>query len=397
MLRLPISGVLIDVDFVFMFSVALLTVLLFLLILIVVLILWIRKIRHRVEKAIQAGTLEKKMSSPFINNAFAYSDVELNEDETNFKQTSFEVNGSNTVAEGSGNDSEGLVFSSGHEQGAQSCKIKIYKSLKNPTATDYAKLYEETLTKNACSEGAEDFIHNETDVTDEQGYFVLTDEDAEQKAKKLQESQGKAQQSGNASKILNNNKVDRLVDDDTPQNEYENEYIAVIHSETTSGLSEGAKNVTPQHEDESAYLVPLPPYDGDKNSYEYVSSWVVKEWRDNSQVAQYINKESTVHTGDERKMPSNENNDLEDRGEKAANSATTENVEEQQNHATDEVYDVIRDEDSHGYLEVSHSVATLEAIYQNPEDIEELPSTQNAAGVGSSDDGPIYAYSIQQG
>lgn len=452
MQRLPISGIPIDVEFVFIFSVALLSVLLFLLMFIVVLILWVRKIRHRVEKAIQAGTSEKKIFSPFINNAFAYSDVDMKEDETDFNQTLFEVNGSNTVAEGSENgpcskitDSEGLVSSSGHEQGAQSCKVKIYKSLKNPTATDYAKLYEETLTKNACSEDAEDFIHNETDATNEQDYLVLIGGDAEQTAKKLQESQGKAQQSGNASKILNNNKVDGLVDDDTPQNEYENEYLAVIHSETTSALSEGAKNVMPQHEDESAYLVPIEtlstekqqrrqekdderhserkpkasgsletdkraqasavarggvqmaPYDGGKNSYEYVSSWVVKECRDNSQEAQYVNQEITVHTGDKGKMPSNENNDLEDHGKKVANSATTEIVQEQQNHATDEVYDVIRDGDNHGYTEVSASEATPEVIYQNQNDMEELSSTQNAAGVGSSDDGPIYANSIQQG
>ena len=253
-------GVSVGEDLIFKVSLALLSFLSLLLMFILVVILWLKKIRRQVDKTTKALKLMANNSWPQMNNAYVYSAGDLNEDGTHLRQTSF----------GCSEDQENeeiLTNGSNAEPGEpcpESGQRKLYQSIKSPTNGNYAKLHEDS-EKTVCTAAAEDFVLKnkntyskpeaiiapqytleQTDTTDKD-YVVMIGEDEGTSVKCLSDSA----HNGMNSHILENG-------DDASQNEYENEYLAVIHTDETSRLPvEVPKTKMPHQEDESEYLVPI--------------------------------------------------------------------------------------------------------------------------------------------
>ena len=162
----------------------------------------------------------------------SYSDLAVNESDVDktsvdagYAQERDLVNGSENLALASEDGPpEGLnsfVGSPGDD--ATSVKRKIYKSLKCQTDACYAKLYEATP------------------VTD-----------AQNNIKKGKEKGIKGDQ-------------EEYVEMDTTQADYENEYLAVIASDTPSGVSHRAEMSKPRQGDDSEYLTPIDCVPGEKS------------------------------------------------------------------------------------------------------------------------------------
>lgn len=193
--------------------------------------LWLCKIQRRVNKAMEAVSTGTFLRMPQISPS-SYSDLPVNESDVDrtsvdvgYAQERDLVNGSENLALASEDGPpEGLnsfVGSPGDD--ATSVKRKIYKSLKCQTDASYAKLYEATL------------------VTD-----------AQNNIKKGKEKGIKDDQ-------------EEYVEMDTTQADYENEYLAVIASDTPSGVSHRAEMSKPRQGDDSEYLTPIDCVPGEKS------------------------------------------------------------------------------------------------------------------------------------
>ena len=179
-------------------------------------------------EAVSTGTF---LRMPQISPS-SYSDLPVNESDVDrtsvdagYAQERDLVNGSENLALASEDGPpEGLnsfVGSPGDD--ATNVKRKIYKSLKCQTDACYAKLYEATP------------------VTD-----------AQNNIKKGKEKGIKGDQ-------------EEYVEMDTTQADYENEYLAVIASDTPSGVSHRAEMSKPRQGDDSEYLTPIDCVPGEKS------------------------------------------------------------------------------------------------------------------------------------
>ena len=247
----------IDEDFIFKFSLALLSFLSLLWMFILAVILWLRKIQHRVATEVaKAENFEPRSLYQHINNAFVYSAGDVNEDGTHLRETTFHysaeqedqiwTNSSNTVPseEGTVNNDYTTNCSSSRqtEEGGNGTgsQRKIYKSLKSPTNINYAMLYG-TPKEAACLPDTGDVTHRNKKIC--------------KKNEAVNEPQSTSKQTditnkkpnGTAPKIVENNNLNHTLDGDAPQNDYENEYLAVIHSEATPELSANTKATIPPH------------------------------------------------------------------------------------------------------------------------------------------------------
>ena len=193
--------------------------------------LWLCKIQRRVNKAMEAVSTGTFLRMPQISPS-SYSDFAVNESDVDrtsvdagYAQERDLVNGSENLALASEDGPpEGLnsfVGSPGDD--ATNVKRKIYKSLKCQTDACYAKLYEATP------------------VTD-----------AQNNIKKGKEKGIKGDQ-------------EEYVEMDTTQADYENEYLAVIASDTPSGVSHRAEMSKPRQGDDSEYLTPIDCVPGEKS------------------------------------------------------------------------------------------------------------------------------------
>lgn len=193
--------------------------------------LWLCKIKRRVNKAMEDVSTGTILRMPQISPS-SYSDLAVNESDVDktsvdagYAQERDLVNGSENLALASEDGPpEGLnsfVGSPGDD--ATSVKRKIYKSLKCQTDACYAKLYEATP------------------VTD-----------AQNNIKKDKEKGIKGDQ-------------EEYVEMDTTQADYENEYLAVIASDTPSGVSHRAEMSKPRQGDDSEYLTPIDCVPGEKS------------------------------------------------------------------------------------------------------------------------------------
>lgn len=193
--------------------------------------LWLCKIKRRVNKAMEDVSTGTILRMPQISPS-SYSDLAVNESDVDktsldagYAQERDLVNGSENLALASEDGPpEGLnsfVGSPGDD--ATSVKRKIYKSLKCQTDACYAKLYEATP------------------VTD-----------AQNNIKKGKEKGIKGDQ-------------EEYVEMDTTQADYENEYLAVIASDTPSGVSHRAEMSKPRQGDDSEYLTPIDCVPGEKS------------------------------------------------------------------------------------------------------------------------------------
>ena len=193
--------------------------------------LWLCKIQRRVNKAMEAVSTGTFLRMPQICPS-SYSDLPVNESDVDrtsvdagYAQERDLVNGSENLALASEDGPpEGLnsfVGSPGDD--ATSVKRKIYKSLKCQTDASYAKLYEATP------------------VTDVQNNIKKG------KEKGIKDDQ------------------EEYVEMDTTQADYENEYLAVIASDTPSGVSHRAEMSKPRQGDDSEYLTPIDCVPGEKS------------------------------------------------------------------------------------------------------------------------------------
>ncbi|KAM7447326.1 hypothetical protein ABFA07_004348 [Porites harrisoni] len=193
--------------------------------------LWLCKIQRRVNKAMEAVSTGTFLRMPQISPS-SYSDLPVNESDVDrtsvdagYAQERDLVNGSENLALASEDGPpEGLnsfVGSPGDD--ATSVKRKIYKSLKCQTDASYAKLYEATPAT-----------------------------DAQNNIKKGKEKGIKDDQ-------------EEYVEMDTTQADYENEYLAVIASDTPSGVSHRAEMFKPRQGDDSEYLTPIDCVPGEKS------------------------------------------------------------------------------------------------------------------------------------
>lgn len=193
--------------------------------------LWLCKIQRRVNKAMEAVSTGTFLRMPQISPS-SYSDFAVNESDVDrtsvdagYAQERDLVNGSENLALASEDGPpEGLnsfVGSPGDD--ATSVKRKIYKSLKCQTDACYAKLYEGTPVP-----------------------------DAQNNIKKGKEKGMKGDQ-------------EEYVEMDTTQADYENEYLAVIASDTPSGVSHRAEMSKPRQGDDSEYLTPIDCVPGEKS------------------------------------------------------------------------------------------------------------------------------------
>ena len=280
-------NVAINEDLVFKASIVLLSFLALLWMFIMVVILWLRKIQLRVDKAAKVVKSWKQDAStwPHINNAFAYSAEDMNGNDTDFRQRSFEcletereheilINGLNKEPSGVSEvlideTDSATVFSSnrqpGHEKNSETGQLKMSTVVQSPAGISYAKLREDS-ERTSCLDDEGDLIHgkhetivtqqstsNQTDITDENDYLILIGENKEQSG----EGHPEAQHKGKDSAVLKNNNIDRMMGVDASQNEIENEYLAIIHTDEALVLPESPMNTMPRLEDESEYLIPI--------------------------------------------------------------------------------------------------------------------------------------------
>ena len=273
-------------DLVFKASIVLLSFLALLWMFIMIVILWLRKIQLRVDKAAKAIKSWKQDASswPHINSAFAYSAGDLNDNDTDFRQRSFEcleterehdilMNGLNKepsdVSEVLVDETDSAtVFSSngqsGQEKNSETGQLKMRTGAQSPAGINYAKLREDS-ERTSCLDDEGDLIHgkhetivspqstsNQTDITDENEYLILIGGNKEQS----NEGHPAAQHKGEDSTVLKNN-IDGLMGVDASQNENENEYLAIIHTDEALVLPESTVNTMPRLEDESEYLIPM--------------------------------------------------------------------------------------------------------------------------------------------
>lgn len=220
-----------DNDILFKCALGLLSILSVLWLFILFITLWLCKIKRRVNKAMEDVSTGTILRMPQISPS-SYSDLAVNESDVDktsvdagYAQERDLVNGSENLALASEDGPpEGLnsfVGSPGDD--ATSVKRKIYKSLKCQTDACYAKLYEATP------------------VTD-----------AQNNIKKGKEKGIKGDQ-------------EEYVEMDTTQADYENEYLAVIASDTPSGVSHRAEMSKPRQGDDSEYLTPIDCVPGEKS------------------------------------------------------------------------------------------------------------------------------------
>lgn len=218
-------------DILFKCALGLLSILSVLWLFILFITLWLCKIQRRVNKAMEAVSTGTFLRMPQISPS-SYSDLPVNESDVDrtsvdagYAQERDLVNGSENLALASEDGPpEGLnsfVGSPGDD--ATSVKRKIYKSLKCQTDASYAKLYEATPAT-----------------------------DAQNNIKKGKEKGIKDDQ-------------EEYVEMDTTQADYENEYLAVIASDTPSGVSHRAEMSKPRQGDDSEYLTPIDCVPGEKS------------------------------------------------------------------------------------------------------------------------------------
>lgn len=220
-----------DNDILFKCALGLLSSLSVLWLFILFITLWLCKIQRRVNKAMEAVSTGTFLRMPQISPS-SYSDFAVNESDVDrtsvdagYAQERDLVNGSENLAltseDGPPEGLNSFVGSPGDD--ATSVKRKIYKSLKCQTDACYAKLYEATP------------------VTD-----------AQNNIKKGKEKGIKDDQ-------------EEYVEMDTTQADYENEYLAVIASDTPSGVSHRAEMSKPRQGDDSEYLTPIDCVPGEKS------------------------------------------------------------------------------------------------------------------------------------
>lgn len=256
-------GITINEDVVFKVSLALLSLLALLWIFIMVVILWLRKIQRRVDKATTALTSISINSWSPTNtlNAFAYSAEHINEDEKDLGQTSFECVEAKRENDEVFNVSiaETPFSSSEHSEIANGDQSKHYTSLKDHRSIKYEKLRDSEKTSQNLT-NTEDFVyskyeavtppHNPSNQT-----HVLTGDD---KAQSTEHHRVKPQHSGETSTIVANNTVEGYIEAeaDASQCDYENEYLAIIHTEGMSpeDPKDTIENVLCQ---ENEYLMPI--------------------------------------------------------------------------------------------------------------------------------------------
>lgn len=228
---LPFGVNICDEDILLNCALGLLSILSVLWLFILFITLWLCKIQRRVNKAMEDVSTGTFLRMPQISPS-SYSELAVNE--TDADKTSVDaghaqerdlVNGSENVAlESEDGPPEGLnSFVGTPGDDATSVKRKIYKSLKCQTDASYAKLYEATP------------------VTDVQNNI-----------KKGNEKGRKDDQ-------------EEYVEMDTTQADYENEYLAVIASDTPSGVSHRAEISKPRQGDDSEYLTPIDCVPGEKS------------------------------------------------------------------------------------------------------------------------------------
>ena len=220
-----------DDDILFKCALGLLSILSVLWLLILVITVWLCKIQRRVNKTtvdVSTGTI---LRMPQISPS-SYSDLAVNESDVDktsvdagYAQERDLVNGSENLALASEDGPpEGLnSFVGAPDDDATSVKRKIYKSLKCQTDASYAKLYEAspvTDVQNNIKKG------NKKGITDDQEAYVEMD---------------------------------------TTQADYENEYLAVIASDTPSGVSHRAEMSKPRQGDDAEYLTPIDCVPGEKS------------------------------------------------------------------------------------------------------------------------------------
>ena len=272
-------GVAINEDLVFLSSLVLLCLLSLLWMFITVVILWLRKIQLRIDKAAKAFKSWKQDASswPHINNAFAYSAEDMNDNDTDFRQRSFEcleterehavlMNGLNK--EPSGLDD--IPIDEADSAAAFSTKGPSEKNMESgkqtPAGINYAKLREDS-ERTLCLDDEGDLINgkhetvitlqntsNQTDITDDDDYAVLIGENKEQSG---EGQRSEVQHMGKDPAVLKDTNIDGLMDVDAPQNENENEYLAIIHPDEALRLTESPVNTLPRLEEESEYLIPI--------------------------------------------------------------------------------------------------------------------------------------------
>lgn len=272
-------NVAINEDLVFKASIVLLSFLALLWMFIMVVILWLRKIQLRVDKAAKVVKSWKQDAStwPHINNAFAYSAGDLNDNDTDFRQRSFEcletereheilMNGLNKEPSGVSEvlidetDSATVFSSNGqssHEKNSETGQLKMCSAVQSPAGISYAKLREDS-ERTSCLDDEGDLFHGkhetivtqqststQTDITDEDDYLIFIGENKEQSG------------IGKDSAVLKNKTIDGMMGVDASQNENENEYLAIIHTDEALVLPESPVNTMPRLEDESEYLIPI--------------------------------------------------------------------------------------------------------------------------------------------
>ena len=364
--------------------------------------LWLCKIQRRVNKAMEAVSTGTFLRMPQICPS-SYSDLPVNESDVDrtsvdagYAQERDLVNGSENLALASEDGPpEGLnsfVGSPGDD--ATSVKRKIYKSLKCQTDASYAKLYEATP------------------VTDVQNNIKKG------KEKGIKDDQ------------------EEYVEMDTTQADYENEYLAVIASDTPSGVSHRAEMSKPRQGDDSEYLTPIDCVPGEKSrenqtegenkstsvstsgrqdnvkatssvkdgaqlDYDYVNPRVLKESKgpQGSVAIPQLPLRANKNTEDEKRISCDEKeNDYlilisgeesESRGEDGDDKdklacATKTEPQKNRNSVSEEFYESIREGDNKSSVDKTVCVKP-EVIYQNQK--RDLETTLN---VQYSDKTPFY-------
>lgn len=364
--------------------------------------LWLCKIQRRVNKAMEAVSTGTFLRMPQISPS-SYSDFAVNESDVDrtsvdagYAQERDLVNGSENLALASEDGPpEGLnsfVGSPGDD--VTSVKRKIYKSLKCQTDACYAKLYEATPVP-----------------------------DAQNNIKKGKEKGMKGDQ-------------EEYVEMDTTQADYENEYLAVIASDTPSGVSHRAEMSKPRQGDDSEYLTPIDCVPGEKSrenqtegenkstsvstserqdnvkatssvkdgaqlDYDYVNPRVLKESKgpQGSVAIPQVPVRANKNTEDEKRISCDEKeNDYlilisgeesESRGEDGDDKdklacATKAEPQKNRQSVSEEFYESIREGDNKSSLDKTVCVKP-EVIYQNQK--RDLETTLN---VQYSDKTPFY-------
>jgi len=387
-----------DEDILFKCALGLLSILSVLWLIILFITLWLCKIQRRVNKAmldVSTGTILRMPQlspSSYSDLAVNESDVDKTSVDAGYAQERNLVNESEnwTLASEDG-PPEGLnSFVGAPGDDATSVKRKIYKSLKCQTDASYAKLYEATPVtdvQNNIKKG------NEKGIKDDQEAYVEMD---------------------------------------TTQADYENEYLAVIASDTPSGVSHRAEMSKPRQGDDSEYLTPIDCVPGEKSrenqtegenkstserqdnvkatlsvkdgaqlDYDYVNPFVLKESKgpQGSVAIPQVPQRANENTEDEKRISCDEKeNDYlilisgeesetrrEDGDDKEKLACATK-AEHQKNRqsVSEEFYESIREGDNKSSLDKTACVKP-EVIYQNQKrDLEATLSVQY------SDKTPFY-------